>query len=132
MITPDAIIAAAISAIWGFCMPLSPYIGLTLGLCMADLYTGIRASKKPVHSRGLRRSVEKFVLYVVAILLAEGMGHVFFASNQFLTYAVAFIVCSIEFKSNLENISIITGQPLWRQLKAAVADKLKINSNEKR
>jgi len=130
--TPESMLAILISAVGGFVLPLSPYLGLTLSLCLTDLYTGIRASGEPVQSKKLRRTVEKFIVYAIAIMLAEGMGAVFFGGHRFLTHAMAFIICSIEFKSNLENIGKVTNNDLWSLLRKYLGDKFKAPTDGKR
>lgn len=94
-----------------FLVPLLPFLLIVLSLVICDLFTGIRAANKrgeEIRSKGLRRTVFKFIEYAVAILLAEGMSKVFFPGLP-LTFAVACFIALTEFKSNLENISVSTG-----------------------
>lgn len=84
-----------------------------------DFATGVRAAKarkEKIRSRGFFRTVEKIVLYFLAILLSEGMKEVFNLPIP-ITYMVSGIIALTEFQSNLENISDITGTQLWPSIK---------------
>jgi uncharacterized membrane protein len=105
-----------------FISPLAPFLIFTTFLVLTDLYTGVKAARKRnevIHSKGLRRSVTKISLYFAAILLARGMEIVFLSPKGFdfdLTYIVAGLIALTEFKSNLENISTVTGVPFWEKI----------------
>lgn len=121
--------AGVISAIFGwilsFLWPVWPFLILMIALTMTDLYTGTRAAKKrgeKINSRGLRRTVEKIVLYTAAILLCEGMKTVFFPALN-ITYIAAFTVCLTETKSNLENIYQVTGTDVWANVRDFILRK---------
>lgn len=104
--------------------PVGPFIAIVLCLVIVDLITGIRAAVKRgemIRSIGLRRSIEKLVLYFFAILLAEGMRNVFMPAIP-ITYVVALAIASTEFKSNIENIEEVTGVTIWKY----ISNKLKI------
>lgn len=104
--------------------PVKPFIILVMCLVMADLFTGIRAAIKRnerIRSSGLRRSIEKLILYFFAILLAEGMKNVFMPAVP-ITYIVSLAIASTEFRSNIENIEEVTGVSIWKY----VSSKLKM------
>jgi hypothetical protein len=59
-------------------VPVAPFLIFTTCLVLCDLYTGTRAAihrKEVLHSKGFRRSIEKIVLYFLAILLSAGMEY---------------------------------------------------------
>ena len=125
-----ALLSVAAGYVVSFQAPVQPFLILVVVLVGVDLYTGIKAAKHAGRyknskaSEGWRRTVNKIVLYFIAILLSEGFVQVFAEGVPYfppLTYIVAFYICSIEFKSNLENISEVTGVDLW----LAVRDKIK-------
>lgn len=110
-----------------FIAPLKWYLIAVGLLTMCDLYTGIRAGKKrgeKIKSFGLRRSVDKIVLYFIAILLSELMMRAFFQSmlpdgtptSISITFVTASFIALVELKSNLENISEVTGLDIWKKL----------------
>lgn len=110
-----------------FVIPIAPFLVFVVILVFADLYTGLRAAKhkgNKIHSKGLKRTIEKIVLYYVAILLSEGMEHVFFEHYIPLTYTTTFAICLVEFKSNIENIEIITKVNVWNSIKKMFTKKL--------
>ncbi len=104
-------LSAALGWFFAFLVPVDQFLVFTTVLVMCDLYTGVRAAKKrkeSIHSRGLRRTVEKIVVFYIAILLSEGMIQTFEIAFN-LTYFVAFAIAITEFKSNIENIEVISG-----------------------
>jgi len=109
-----------------FLAPVWPFLILIFFLTITDLYTGTEAAKKrgeKINSRGLRRSVQKITLYAEAVLLTEGCRIVFMPGVN-ITYIAAFTVCLTELKSNLENISTVTGTNVWTTLKHFISKKL--------
>jgi hypothetical protein len=110
---------AAFSAwLLAFIIPITPFLIFTIVLVLSDLYTGTKAAlhrKETLHSRGFRRSIEKIVLYFLGILLSKGLEDTF--GLQFhLPYVVAGLIALTEFKSNIENISQVTGVDLWTNI----------------
>lgn len=118
--------AATGGFVLGFVLPLVPFLGATLFLVVCDLYTGIQAAKKKgeeIRSRGLRRTTRKVTLYFVGILGAHVMFKTFFEPKGLsvdLVWAVSGWICFTEFKSNLENISDVTGTDIWAQVKGRI------------
>ena len=118
-----------------FFAPITPFIMIVFLLVAIDLFTGIKAAhaendrlikagspdavdpKDVVHSKGLRRTVEKMVFYFLAILMSEAMAQTFKFNDYYmpLTFAVSFGIAGIEYKSNLENIQEVTGnRHIWK------------------
>lgn len=101
-----------------FVAPVWPFVGLAVALVVADMWTGIR---KAVHlgdkisSKGFRRTIEKILLYFIAILLSEQMRITFFPAVP-LTYLTALGICLTEFKSMIENVEVVTGVNIWSNI----------------
>jgi hypothetical protein len=110
-------LAALVSWLLSFIMPVMPFLVFTTVLVFADLHTGIKAAEfrgETIRSHGLRRTVSKIVLYFIAILLSEGMKYVFHFPNWAdVSFLVAGLIAVTEFKSNLENISEFTQKDYW-------------------
>ena len=108
---------------------VTPFLVLLLVLVVADLYTGINAAKhrkEDIESWGLRRTVQKFVLYAMAVLLARGMEYVFGLPQ--VVYVVAFYICVTEFLSNLENIGEVTGTNITGEIRRFLMSKITGNA----
>jgi phage-related holin len=122
MTTVKMLYGVTISWLIQFITPLASFLIFTTCLVLVDLYTGVQAAKKRgevIHSKGFRRSITKISLYFAAVLLARGMEIVFLSPKGFdfdLTYIVAGLIALTEFKSNLENISTVTGVPFWEKI----------------
>lgn len=103
----------------GFIIPIAPFLGFTIALVVADLYTGVKAARKKgekIHSKGLRRTIEKIGVYIVVILLSEGMMKVFSIPIINVTYTASFIIAIAEFKSVIENVEVVTEVNIWTKL----------------
>lgn len=124
--TVKAFVVLLVSWVGAFIAPVQGFLIFTLCLVICDTYTGIRAAKKrgeKIRSRGLRRTTEKFVMYMIAIMLAEGATKVFNIPVQYfpITYIVSAWIAYHELKSNYENISEVTGVDLWEKVKGALS-----------
>ncbi len=128
------IVTAALSIVAGFIGPIWPFLAVAFALSGADLYTGWRKSRKltgsPMTSKGIGGTIEKIVLYSLAILLAEGVRRVFGLDDIWglnkMTYVVAGLIAWRELLSNFENISAIVGWDLvgrFRELVTSVFNK---------
>lgn len=123
------VVAIALSAGLAFLTPIWPFLALSFVLSLVDMYTGWRKSRKlhgePVTSKGIGGTVEKIVLYSLAILLSEGVRLVFGLDDIWglnkMTYVVAGLIAWRELLSNLENISAIVEWDLVGQFKERVA-----------
>jgi phage-related holin len=119
----------------GFIMPISSFLVFTVALVVMDFMTGVQAARhrgEKLRSRGFMRSVQKITLYFAAIMLARGMDTVFFSPKGMffdLTWLVAILIAITEFKSNLENISAVTGVGFWRVISERLPSFLKIKKN---
>jgi len=102
------------------------FVILILLMVVADLITGISAArcrKEKISSWCLRRTINKFSLYTLAIVLSQGMEYVFQIPQ--IVYVVAFYICATEFISNLENIGEVTGTNIAAQIKDVIKARLK-------
>jgi phage-related holin len=112
------LLVGVIAWITAYVAPAWPFIVLVMALVITDLYTGTKAAKargEKITSRGLKRTVEKIVLYFAAIMLSKGMGDVFSLPIDF-TYITAFTISLAEIKSNFENIHTVTGVNIWQSI----------------
>lgn len=107
-------LAVAALAFFEWLAPLKWFVLFTLALVFFDLFAGIQAARKrgeAIHSRGLRRTVTKFLLYCLAILSMHGIETVFEIPAQ-ITYTIALFIAVSESLSILENVSEVTGKNL--------------------
>jgi len=120
-------LTALASWVASFLMPIQPFLILVVALLFSDLFTGVAAARKrkeKVSSKGLRRTVEKMLIYFVAILCSEGMKLVFLGSIPF-TYFVALAIAAAEFKSVLENVEVVTGLTGLKEIAMRLLSKAK-------
>lgn len=91
-------------------VPISDFLIGVMILVVADFYTGVRAAKKrkePLRSKGFRKSIVKVKDYFLAILLAQIVEKIWLEGVP-LVHTISFAIATIEFRSNLENISEVT------------------------
>lgn len=124
--TVKALVTLALGYVGVFIAPVQWFLIFTLCVLICDAYTGIRAAKKrgeKIRSKGLRKTTEKFVMYSIAILLAQATMMVFGLPERYfpLTYMASGWIAYHELRSNYENISEVTGVDLWTKLKAFIS-----------
>ena len=99
----------------------SPIIAILIAtgvLVFTDLFTGIFAANKRgevIDSKKMARSISKIIFYFTAIILSRMMEIVFFPQIPIANITSGYIAF-VEFKSNIENISSITGLDIWKAL----------------
>lgn len=102
--------------------PMVKFLGL-------DLFSGISKSFKvgdKITASKLKLSVIKFVYYSVAIIAAYQIDKVMIAPDSLLlTRIIAGYISMVEFKSLIENISVITGRDIWMAVKDQIIDLFK-------
>lgn len=96
--------------------PIAPLITAVFLFCSLDFITGIAAAKKQgiaIESKKMKNKVFELFFYILAILLSFVFYNNFKDFVDFPIHRVtAFIILSVEFWSNMENISKITNIPL--------------------
>lgn len=115
------IICAAASS---FIMPVKHYLFIIGALVVVDMYTGWRAAAKlkgeKFTSKGMGATVEKTVLYMLAILICRGVDMSFSLGETLgTTYLIAGLITGRELLSNLENIGKVTGLDLADRVRDA-------------
>lgn len=131
-----------ITAIAAYFSPALPVIIAALVFSMTDFITGILAARKKAikdgkrnwsewwESKKMQKKVFDVVFYLVAILLAFYFEKLFFEFITFqLSKLVAFVILSVEFWSNMENLSVMTGLPLNKQAFFELVNKLRGTPN---
>ena len=93
------------------------------GLIVADMITGMIAAKKrkeEIRSAEMRRSITKMVVYQVAIMSAFVLETYMLEGLLPVSKIVSGVIGMVEFKSILENVSVIAGEDIVKM----VMDKL--------
>lgn len=92
-------------------LPIAHFLVIGVLLVVSDTITGIWAAIKrseSINSKGLRRTIEKVVMYSTAICLVLAVESAF-TGTKYFTMAVSLYIILVELFSVLENISGITG-----------------------
>lgn len=120
------LLSVALAAVSSFVMPVKAYLIIIGVLVLVDMYTGWRASGKVFNSKGMGGTVEKTILYMVAILICRGVDIAFNLTGiTETTYVVAGLISSRELLSNLENIGKVTGMDLVSKVRDIFTGLLK-------
>ena len=93
--------------------PIKPLLLACGVLIVADAITGIMAAKKrkePINSADMRRSLSKMVVYQVAIISGFVLEVYMLDNLAPVSKIVGGVIGMVEFKSILENVSVIAGQ----------------------
>jgi hypothetical protein len=109
-------LAAVLSMASTFMAPLWGFLTLIPILVLVEAVTHLAAARGRASRTdwALCRAVQKIILYLTAILLAEGMVVVFSIPHHALTFIVAFVIALREFRANINNIERATGTPIWQ------------------
>lgn len=92
-------------------------------LIVADMVTGMMAARKrkePINSAEMRRSLSKMVVYQIAIISGFVLEKYMLDGLLPVSKVVSGVIGMVEFKSILENASVIAGQDILQ----LVIDKL--------
>lgn len=125
----ESVITAVLAFGAAFFAPVWPFIAGMTFMIIVDQYTGrkaARARNEEISSSGKKRTVQKFVLYALAILGAEAINWMFFKALPFpvpITYWVAFQIIWTEYTSIIENVRQVTKVEI--DLKRIALEKLK-------
>lgn len=115
-----------LGAIGWFFVPIQWYLLFTLLLVASDLYTGWRASNMAFISRGVRKTIDKAIMYFIAIILAHGFDLIYLSDHQLIiSFAVSSFIASTEMLSIYENIQRKTGTGLLNVFKKFLNGNLK-------
>jgi hypothetical protein len=130
-----------LTAIAAYFSPVLPVIIAALVFSLTDFITGILAARKKAIKEGkknwsewwesskMQKKIFDLVFYLLAIILAFYFEKLFLEFITFqLSKLVAFVILSVEFWSNMENLSVITGLPLNKQSFFDLANKLRGNN----
>lgn len=105
-----------LGVIGSFCMPISNFLVITCVLVIVDLIFGIRAAqirKEKIRSFGIRRTLDKFLVYLGVILASRGIVVTFapevMQSSMYITWIISGTICVSEITSIYENAEEITG-----------------------
>ena len=140
----DKIWAYLIVGSVGFFEPLGVLMLWFLIFVACDMVTGITASvkeRKIITSHGMQRTVVKFLMYSMTIILLHAIdSYMLIISNLGLAKIGATIICGIELYSILENCYRITGNIVFKALtqftlkgiEKHTGVKVKKNSKEKK
>jgi len=99
--------------------PIAEMVHVMLIFLALDTISGICASLKcgaKLESHRLRKTVYKFVWYTVAVMVAWMMEHTFKIEWCHLAAITAGFICFVELKSIFENITKITGDPVFMRI----------------
>lgn len=128
-----AVMGFVLGAFMSFIAPVQTFLVMAFALIVCDLITGTMAARhrqEKIHSRGIGRSIDKMVLYFIAIALAELFRVTFlqmsFVDNFPIVYIVSITISIRELKSNFENIEAVTGTNLWTNIKDKISDIINV------
>lgn len=118
------LLGAAIAAASTFIMPVKGFLLLIGALVVADLYTGWRKSRKvsgaKLSSQGVGRTIEKSVMYLVAMLVGRGVDNEFaFEGLLSVAYLVGSLIIGRETLSIFENVDAVLGTDFTGKITAA-------------
>lgn len=128
------------ASVIGFFEPINALILWVLIFIIVDMGTGIWASLKEgkiITSHGLQRTVVKFVLYSVSVILLQGIdAYMLTFADCYLAKIGCTIICGIELYSVFENCYRITDNDAFKILTQFTLKKIKENTgvdiNEKK
>jgi phosphatidylglycerophosphate synthase len=113
--------------LWVVIAPVQWFVFATFVLVLSDFITGIIAARfakgEKIQSSKMKRSVWKLILYTLAILLSHLLASIYFLPKGIdfdLVWIASGVISLTEFKSNLENIAIVTGLDIWNRIEAYI------------
>ena len=128
-----ATLAVKLGALFiGYFTALAPIVHVVLVFIAIDFLTGLYASirvKEIIVSHRLRKTVEKFVFYITALLLAF-IFEKEIADWTNLASVVGCFIASVELLSIYENIQKITGLKIASKLKDVIMNAFKNKVSE--
>lgn len=97
--------------------PIKPLLLACGALIVADMITGIFAAhkrKEAINSADMRRSLTKMVVYQIAIISGFVLEKYMLDGLLPVSKVVSGVIGMVEFKSILENASVIAGQDILK------------------
>ena len=115
--------------------PIHSFLVTIYILLFFDLITGVALAIKlnnRITSKRMRDSVVKFIFYSIAVFISFQVDKtLLYESSLILTKLVGGYIMLIEFQSNIENISSLTGVDIWMAVKEKVINYF-TNDNKKK
>lgn len=106
-------VGVVIAALSTFIMPMKDFLWVIGALVLADLYTGWRKTRKEgakFNSVGLGRTLEKSLMYLVLMLVARSVDHLYHLEGVLsIAYAIGGLIVGRELLSILENADAVEG-----------------------
>ncbi|TSA23995.1 MAG: holin [Bacteroidetes bacterium] len=99
--------------------PVKEIVHVMLIFILIDFISGVWAARKrkeTLESRKFRKTLTKFLWYTVALILSFMMEKTFNLSWSNLSGIIGGFICFIELKSIFENITVITGEPIFMKI----------------
>jgi hypothetical protein len=99
--------------------PIAEMVHVMLIFLALDTISGIWASLKAgqkLESHKLRKTVYKFLWYTVAVMVSWMMEKTFEMTWSHLSALTSGFICFVELKSIFENITKITGDPVFMRI----------------
>lgn len=125
----DKVWAYLITSIMGFFEPIEILVLWMLIFIISDMITGIHASLAegmPIQSCKMQKTIHKFLLYAMTIILLEGLDrYLFDLMDLHLANIGATIICGIELWSIMENCYRITGNRVFKILTQFTLKRIK-------
>ncbi len=112
--------------------PLYEMFIVLMFFVLVDLITGIVASNRrgiPRSSRRLRKSAAKLVSYLSALVLAYAAERAFKVEWFVAHRAIGAFICAVEFLSILENMAVITDNPVFLRIVKWIRGKASNSNN---
>jgi len=99
--------------------PVKEIVHVLLIFILIDFISGVWAARKrkeTLESRKFRKTLTKFLWYTIALILSFMMEKTFNLSWSNLSGIIGGFICFIELKSIFENITHITGEPVFMKI----------------
>ena len=99
--------------------PIKALLLVTGILIFSDLISGILAARKKgqkISSAGMRRTITKVAVYNAAIMLGFLTETYMLDGFLPLSKIVSGLISVVEFKSILENLDVVNGNPIFKSL----------------
>lgn len=122
--------------IWliAYISPIHSFIVTIFILLTSDFVTGVTKAirrNERITSKRMRDTVIKMVFYSIAVFISFQVDTTLLSdSTLVLTRIIGGFIMLIEFQSNIENISEITGVNIWVALKERILEYFTVKGNQ--